>query len=460
MSIKRRLAGSYLLIIFLTVFIFELFLILFVRQYYLGNIQETLKKHAEVTGNFYYRYLSDIDLSTNAKSLQESLSSNTEAQVQIINSDRKLIGDSLNPNVEGEIIDNPDVRISLKGKSGVWKGTIPVTNEPVMSVTYPLKSGDKVLGVLRLVTSLKGAYAVIQRIIFILVSAGLVILFAVAIISNLLSYTITGPIKDITIIAVEMAGGRFTARLHKKYNDEIGKLADTLDYMAGEIVRHERLKNNFIASISHELRTPLTSIKGWAFALGSGAADSEGEFKEGLAIIEKESDRLTLLVEELLDFSKFTAGKITLSINQINLNELLEYVVKQMIPRALRQNIKLLLNTDIDICIIEADGNRLKQVFVNLLDNALKFTPPGGTVAVSTGTVENHVKISLEDTGIGIPADELPMVTRMFYKGDGKAPGSGLGLAISDEIIKLHNGRLDIYSIQGQGTKVVVTLPL
>lgn len=457
-GIKKRLVGSYLLVILLTVLIMDAFLLLGIRQYYYNNVQEVLEKQAEVAGSFYSRYLSSQDLEREAGALLHSFSPTTAAQVQIISAGGMVLADSQGAPAVEKLHFN-DVQRALAGELGQWQGNLPVTGEPVLSVAYPLKSGTQVVGAVRFVTSLTGIHGVVKNVALILIAAGLLVVLLATAVSVLLSATITGPVEKITRVAEEMAAGRFNARADKKYDDEVGKLADTLNYMAEEIVRYDQLKNQFIASISHELRTPLTSIKGWAVTLRSGGVKKMGEINEGLGIIERESDRLTLLVDELLDFSRLSAGKSILQQDTVYLRELLDSIIKQLNPRARRQGINLVCETARDLPVVKADPNRLKQVFINLLDNAFKFTPSGGTVRVSARAGEEQIQIKIADTGSGIPHAELPKVKQKFYKGTSSA-GSGIGLSICDEIVKLHRGQLIIDSAPGQGTEVRVILPL
>ena len=457
-GIKKRLVGSYLLVILLTVIIMDTFLLVGIRQYYYDNVKDVLEKQAEVAGSFYGRYLPNNDLEREAGALLKSFSSTTAAQVQIINAVGMVLADSQGAPA-AEKLSFSDIQRAQAGELGQWQGNLPVTGEPAMSVSYPLKSGDQVVGAVRFVTSLTGIHGAIRKVALILIAAGLLVVLLATTVSVLLSATITRPVERITRVAEEMAAGRFSARAAKKYDDEVGKLADTLNCMAEEIVRSDQLKNQFIASVSHELRTPLTSIKGWAITLRAGGVKNMDEINDGLSIIERESDRLTLLVDELLDFSRLSAGKIKLQQDTVNLQELLDSIVKQLNPRAQRQRICLVCETLKDLPVVKADPNRLKQVVINLLDNALKFTPPGGTVRISAQAGEEQVQIKIADTGNGIPHAELSKVKQKFYKGTSSA-GSGIGLSICDEIVELHRGQLIIDSLPGQGTEVRVILPL
>jgi signal transduction histidine kinase len=228
--------------------------------------------------------------------------------------------------------------------------------------------------------------------------------------------------------------------------------------MAQEILRREQLKNDFISSVSHELRTPLTSIKGWAVTLKNGFEDRH-ILLDGLEIIEKESDRLTLMVEELLDFSQFTAGKITLEKKPVDLPAVLEHIRKQLNPRAEREQLEFEVLYQSGLPLLVTDENRLKQVFINLLDNAFKFTPPGGKVSLSVCYEEDTFRFRVRDTGCGIAEEELPQVKEKFFKGKSSKSRNGIGLSICEEIIQLMHGWMDITSRPNQGTEVLVSLP-
>ena len=186
--------------------------------------------------------------------------------------------------------------------------------------------------------------------------------------------------------------------------------------MAEEIIKKDELKNDFISSVSHELRTPLTSIKGWAITL-KHSYDDKKILTDGLDIIENESDRLSNMVEELLDFSKFVSGKITLVKKNININNVVDHIRKQLTPRAIRDNIDFKVFVEDDMPITYSDGNRLKQVFINILDNAFKFTPAGGSITLTANYEDNNFIFNIKDTGYGIVEEDLPKIKEKFYKG-------------------------------------------
>lgn len=459
MSIKMRLLLSYLVVIFLSVFILDCVILISVKNYYLDNIQDILTKQAEVSSNLFEKYFNTDDLSSDAQSLTETFTSSTNAQVQILNTYSVVLSDSIGGS-ENTQIDYPDARKALKGSLGEWSGKSTETGEPIMSVSYPLRNNNKIIGAVRLVTSLTDVNKTINRGIIIVVIISTIILAFLAFISKLLSLTIINPVQNITEAAESMAKGNFNIKIKKQYNDEIGKLSDTLNYMQEEILKNDNLKNEFIASISHELRTPLTSINGWAITLARDDMKDNSKIRYGLKMIEQESLRLTSLVEELLDFSRLASGKIALREEYIDINELINYVINQMLPRAQRQGISINSSLAPDIDLMYVDPNRIKQVLINILDNSIKFTPKDGHINITSSVLNKQLSIEIQDTGCGIDRKSIDKVKNKFFKGNSKSPGSGIGLAVCDDIINLHHGKLLIQSEENKGTKVSIILPL
>ena len=458
-GIRARLVGSYLIIILIAVIILDFVIISTLRQYFYSNAEDMLFNQIKVSADYYNSYLSSSNLKDNIQDNADMFWKNTTAEVQIIDLSGNVLMDSIGALGDGKI-SSSDYKKAVLGESGRWIGQVTYDPERVLSVAYPLKSGNEIVGVLRFVTSLREVNKTLYSISFILISTALAVVIISGLVSIILSNTILEPLKEITQAAEYMASGKFNKKIIKRYNDEIGQLSDTLNYMADEILNNERLKNEFISSISHELRTPLTSVKGWAITLNTGSLDDKESIKIGLGIIEEESDRLSSLVEDLLDFSKLASGKTVLNLKETNIADIAEYIKAQLTPRAVRQNIDFTLKYTEDLPNIFIDQNRIKQVFINLIDNAFNFTFPGGSVEISIHSNSTNIIISVKDTGCGIPANELPKVTEKFFKGKNINSKNGIGLSICDEIIKLHNGELKIYSEENKGTEVYLYLPL
>lgn len=457
-TIKSRLVKSFSIVIFITILVLDILLITFVRKYYYDNMNDLLKNQLQVTTNFYKKYFNLYSLEENIYDSLDSFWEQTDAQIQIYDNTGSMLMDSI-----GVVEDNVkyiDVQKSLQGeKNNRWIGNVSYYDYKVMALSTPIESDGKVIGVMRLVVSLEAVDKGISNIIvFFLIISITVLIFSI-LVSTILAKNIVVPIKKLTIVAEEMAGGDLGVRSDTNSRDEIGKLAKTLDYMAEEIQKREQLKNEFISSISHELRTPLTAIKGWVITLDDSQTDKD-TLKMGLNIIEKETDRLVNMVEELLDFSILSSGKMTLNKKEVSIKAISDYIDVYMSARARRENKRLNINLDSENKKIYVDIDRIKQVLINLLDNAFKFTEAEGTISISFTAVEGSLKIVVQDDGSGITKEDLPRVKEKFYKGKNAKSKNGIGLSICDEIVKLHNGEIFIESEEGKGTSVTVILPV
>lgn len=467
-SVRSRILTSYMIITLFIISIVEIIVFLEVKNYYYNSIESTLEKQAQNSAYMFQNYINRDDNKNSMQMLKYfaiSVYSLSNAQVQIIDTNKMLLEDTNGYNGKCNV-DFQDINAALKGAKGKRIGIEPSNNEKIMSISMPLKDGDEIRGIIRLSTSLEYTDISIKNIYRLSILCGIVILIIFFLLSLKISYTITSPVKILNESAKKIAGGQFATRAPKIYDDEIGELSDTLNYLSSEILKNDKLKNEFISSVSHEIRTPLTILKGWIVALKTGDFEDKEELKYGLNVIDKETDRLTGLVEELLDFSKFMGGRIRLNITNFNVVFFVQDIVKQMMPRAKRLGIKLELRVKENInkeFHIEGDQSRLKQVFINLIDNSFKFIEEDGLIIISVeccGENRELVRFSVKDNGIGIKNEYLDKVKEKFYKGDSSRGGSGIGLAICDEIIKLHHGTMDIKSEEGIGTEVIIKIPV
>lgn len=452
-GIRGRLIWTYIFIVLSAILLLEGFLVEWVWRYYTGNIREIMVQQAQLANNFFRNYIEDANLIYVAQDLSEDFAQVSNTEVQVMNTSGIVLGDSIG---NFEYAESEDIQDAINGNIGVYQGKYMDTNEDVMAVSSPLMKGNRVVGVIRFVTSLEGVEEVMRRIIINLIEIGAAIVAIVVIVGIWVSWTLTKPLDEITRAAKEISAGDFKVRVSKRFNDEIGTLAETLNQAAVELEKLDTMKNDFISSVSHEIRTPLTSIKGWVVTLKEGS--DEEIMKKGLDIIEKETDRLTVMVNKLLDFSKLESGRISLNMGPVDLKELIISTVDQIRPRAERLGIRLDVDLD-DLPMIEGDASRLRQVLINILDNSLKFTDSGGEIGIYAEKSQDIARIVVQDTGCGIPEGDLNHITEKFYTAKAKASGSGLGLAISKEIIELHGGKINIKSRVGEGTSVMIELP-
>jgi signal transduction histidine kinase len=454
-GIKRRVVWSYLLLIIFSVALFEGIILTALRVYYIDGIKQTLKDQATMFSSIYEQELIDGGLTANPIKLLNQFRPLIDAEVQLIDTKGNILADT-HVSKEKNVLPYEDVKYALTGISGYLD--TKKEGERILYASQPLKRGSTIIGVIRFTTSLENLNNVFTQNTLLLLAFGGIVILAAAIVSFFLANTITKPVSMITKAAEQIASGKLSTRIPKEKDDEIGKLADTLNFMAGEIEKHEQLKNEFIASVSHELRTPLTSIKGWAVTLRSLTEDSF--YSDGLDIISNESDRLTVLLNDLLDFSSLSSGRLPLVLGEVSLPDITTQVIHQLTPRSKRQGIQLISSITPEMELVIGDKNRIKQVLMNLLDNALKFTSNGGKIHVVLEKEELEAVIKISDTGLGIPKDELIHVMTKFYKGKSKGAGSGLGLAIVNEIIQAHNGKFLLVSQEGIGTTAEIRLPL
>jgi len=458
-SIKTKISSSNIIVIVITVLIVQIMIYIAVRGYYYSNLKDTIYGQIKISSDFYNTYLSSNTVKENIFNDNDTFWSNTDCRVQIIDLEGNVIMDSLGY-ISKEKILTKEVKAAFggntQGEAIIYQNVD--SDEKIISVAYPLFYDTDVDGVLRFSASTQGIDKSIQYILFIIILLGLLVILISSTISLFISNSVMKPLKLVCVGAEKMAKGNFNESIPKYSKDEIGNLADTLNYMCQEILKNERLKNEFISSVSHELRTPLTSIKGWAIVLESSDLEDKEEVREGLKIIESEVERLTYLVEELLDFSKLISGKITLRKEIINVYEFTQYILRQLEPKLLSRGIDVEFKSE-EVKPIEVDKNRMKQVLINILDNAIKFSPNDSKIVVSIMEDDKYLTISIKDNGYGISKEDLPHVKEKFYKGRNINASNGIGLSICDEIITQHDGILEIKSGLQKGTEVIIMLP-
>lgn len=460
-SIRSKLLKNFLIVIISTVIILDMLTLLCLKGYYYRNTQDTLVNQLEASINFYQKYFSNNELMENIYDNVDVFWNDKQGQIEILDQNGNLLMDSYGIR-NSEILSTPDILRAKNGDIGVWSGKIGYYNDKVMIVSKGINSKinpHEMIGIIRIIFPLEEVHKIIDSFSILFLVISIIVIFLGIIMSLIIARDIVSPIKKITIVAKEMAKGNLSIRSYINDNIEISQLSKTLNYMGHEVEKREKLKNEFISSVSHELRTPLTAIKGWAVTLKYDCSDVE-TIALGLDIIEKESDRLTDMVEELLDFSKLINGVISLNIKEHNVKSFIDYIENYMRPRADREGKSFSITIDKSVTKCYFDENRLKQVLSNIIDNAFKFTDKSGIISLSAKIEESYLVFIINDNGCGISSDDLPRVKDKFYKGRNSKSKNGIGLSICDEIVALHKGILEIKSIENKGTEVRVKIPL
>lgn len=459
-SIKGRVIKSFLIVIVSTTIILNALNIIFIRQYHYNDSEELIKNQMNISINFYEKYFSSSSLEENIYDNVDTFWNQTKAQVQIFSKDRILLMDSIGVN-DRDIKKYPDVVDVFENKveSSKWIGKTEYYDYKVMSVSKPIKSNDEVIGVIRYVISLRDVDGRVNKIVFPFIAISFVAVLIGIILSLIIAKGIVKPIKDVNKVAEKMAGGDLQVRNNMNGGDEIAQLAGTLDYMAEELAQREKMKDEFISSVSHELRTPLTAIKGWVITLDDDQSDKE-TLSMGLKIIENETDRLASMVEELLDFSALLNKKVTLRKTKILIKDFMIYLDTYMSERAKIEKKTLNIHSNIENKYLYIDVDKMKQVLINLVDNAFKFTGVDGVIDINFMYENKMIKVVVSDNGCGISKKDLPRVKEKFYKGKNAKSQNGIGLSICDEIVNLHNGSMKIESEEGEGTKIIICIPV
>ena len=459
---KRWLFNSFgvILVIILVLIIGGAFGI---RGYYYNTVRQSVMVQANYVDSLMIRYSQDgsADFSVQIRTLVEDFAGRDSMELMAIGLDGEVLitSSGFEPPADQPM---PDYESAMSEGSNDRYGEYigELNGENVLAITMMSSVSSNQLSAMRFVVSLTQVDQQVLTLIILITIIGVSILFFVIMSSSYFINSIINPIGQIGDTARLIAQGDFDARLEKSNDDEIGDLCDTINNMAEELSATDRMKNDFISSVSHELRTPLTAIKGWAETMQEGGDLDESTRRKGIHVILSETERLSSMVEELLDFSRIQSGRFNIQLEKLDVVAELSDAVLMFDERARREGITLLYEEPEEFVVLMGDRNRLRQVFVNVIDNALKYSSAGGTVREEAARVGSSFQVVVSDTGCGISAEDLPKVKTKFYKANFTRRGSGIGLAVANEIVQQHNGSLELASQVGKGTVVTITLPI
>ena len=455
---QRWLTGSLGVILVILVIV-EIAVWTVVRTFYYSSAQQTLLSQANTVNTLLAKYAEDpsTDYQREVRNLVENFELRDRMELMAVDAYGNVTSTSSGFAVN-EKIEMPDFEAALASpdRMGSFQGELG--GEKIIAISSIAPVNDESLVAVRLVASLTRVDGLIYTVVTMAVLAGIAIIFFMLLSGSYFISSIVIPVGEIGKTARKIAHGNFSTRLEKKNDDEIGDLCEAINYMAEELGNTDKMKNEFISSVSHELRTPLTAIKGWSETI-LDAGDDRETIQKGMRVIISETDRLSLMVEELLDFSRMQSGRLKLIIEKIDLLAELEEAVLMYTEKARREQLDFQYEERLEAAIVMADKNRLRQVFINIIDNAIKYSDAGGKIRILAAAEGDYFVVSVSDTGCGISPEDLPKIKQKFYKANLTRRGSGIGLAVADELGSSFGGSIDVQSTLGEGTTVTIRIP-
>jgi signal transduction histidine kinase/cell division protein FtsL len=426
-----------------------------------------------LSANYASKYFQDSTAFDTVQIQMETLAAYLSSDIWIVNSQGVILLDSSDASVGERILEpNPELPpacvegfdIGDFGNKYYKIGTFyDYFSEDVLTVFSPITIGFEQRGYIVIhekiaqITNTSNGFINVT-----FYTMGLVFLCSFLILI-LFSFVVYRPLRKITVAADHYAKGEFDDVIQVHSNDEIGHLANSLNFMAKELGTHEEDQRKFVSNVSHDFRSPLTSIKGYVEAMIDGTIPVEMQGKY-LNIILSETERLNKLTQSLLDLNRFGQHGTMLDISDFDINNLIRTTLLTFEGRCNDKGISFDLVLTGEELLVRADMSKIQQVLHNLIDNAVKFSHNNSSISIETRIKNEKVLISVKDTGIGIPADSIKKIWDRFYKTDlsrGKdKKGTGLGLSIVKEIIQAHQENINVVSTEGVGTEFIFTLPL
>lgn len=434
-----------------------------IHNYYYSAVEQALRARASTVSSMMLRYSSGSVTSnfyTEMRNYIESFPDKDYIELMAIDpyGDVSITSSGFSyTNKQDRMTDYREALTSADG-IGYYVGKLS-NGQKIMAVTQTVNIVNSEYSAMRFVVSLETVDKVVLNMMLAIIGVALAVLGLVLVSGLLFVRSIVRPVREIGAAARQIAQGDLKSRIVKETDDEIGELCETINFMADELENSERLKNEFISSVSHELRTPLTAIKGWAETMVT-IADDPVMLRKGMQVINAETERLSGMVEELLDFSRIQDGRLRMVFQKMDILAELGEAVLIYAERAKQDSIEVTYNEPEMLPLIYGDKNRLRQVFINIIDNAIKYSDPGGSVKIDAFQRGDNIIITVADSGIGIQPEDLPRIKTKFFKANYSRRGSGIGLAVADEIVQMHHGSIDIDSTPGVGTTVVITIPV
>jgi len=457
-SIGLKLWTGLMILVVLVLVLLWFFQIVFLEKFY----TKMRISDIESAGYSIIKEIEDInEIEIKINNQLDAFSFNNNLNLELLDSERNTVYESaagatgnapmMRNNVMfeafGEVMKNRKVAIPL---------THPRFGNKFMLIGLPVEISGQVQGVLFINMPLAPVEDTALILKKQLVYITLILLVVASIISFLISKAFTKPILKIKRVSEKMASGDFSDRIEVKSQDEIGQLVESINYMGQELSKIEQLRKDLIANVSHELRTPLSLIRGYAETIRDVSGNIPEKREKQLEVIIDESERLSSIVDDMLNLSQMQSGYMKLNVNTFSLNDLIDRIVEKYDILSEKTGIPLMARSTGDI-MVRADENRIEQVVNNLINNAFNHTDKGGKIMVKLFDAGIYAGVEIIDTGTGIPEESIKQIWDRYYKSDKtgrtRMVGTGLGLAIVKSILEAHGALYGVESKKETGTK-------
>ena len=435
------------------------------RKYLTGERASSLYSEANLIAGSYAGglYTSEASLETVALQLN-ALSVYMDSDIRVVNPSGRIVLDTTNHNslIEETVIAGFDPAVS-SGSYYIVDRFFGMYEKDMLTVIAPITSGYTIRGYVTIHTDMDDIEATVNHMLSISYVV-LVILFILSLIILLFfTYLVYIPLRKITRAAEQYAESNYHYEFEVDSEDEMGYLAACLQFMSKTIAGQEDDQKKFIANVSHDFRSPLTSIRGYLEAMIDGTIPPE-QHEKYLGIVLNETERLTKLTNGLLTLNNLNTKGMRLELKDFDINAVIRKVAASFEGTCRKKNMNIELELTGDELYVHADVDRIQQVLYNLTDNAIKFSNSDSVIKIETNVKKNKLFVSVKDTGVGIPKEDLKQIWTRFYKSDSSRgkdkKGTGLGLSIVKEIINAHNENINVISTQGEGSEFIFSLAL
>ncbi|MBZ9686467.1 HAMP domain-containing histidine kinase [Clostridium estertheticum] len=461
-NIALKLWSGMIALVLVMLVMLWLFQIVFLEKFYTGiKISEIKSKGYSILEGL------NVDGGKDYESTFESFASETNSNVEFLDSKGETlysVGSNSGSSQIPMMMNNSRIEALndiTAGKEVTLSLIHPKFHNTFILIGLPLKVQGEFKGGLLIslpLAPVKDTAAILKVQLFYIT---LILLFTALIFAYFLARSFTRPILEITKVSEAMASGNFSVKIKSKGRDEIGRLASTINYMGEELSKIDQLRKDLIANVSHELRTPLSLIRGYAETIRDVTGNVAEKRNKQLEIIIEESERLSKIVDDILNLSQIQAGYVNLNKTQFNINELLERIIAKFQILSEKTAVTIVLENHVDV-LVEGDEIRIEQVMYNLVNNSFNHTGRSGYINIRAIENEKNIRVEVADTGIGISEEDLKHIWERFYKTDKvegiKSAGNGLGLTIVKTILESHGFKYGVESTKGKGTMVWIEI--